>query len=112
MEIAADLRYLDPQHLAVGETRCEGMTVRNETGIIGQFRGFLVDPVARELRYVVVELLGRLRLMPVTTARVDLTAGAIELLDHADIRYSKPFRPELFRTLSDESSSFRNRSLS
>ena len=87
------------------------MTVRNETGILGQFQGFLVDPVARQLRYVVIELLGRLRLMPVTTARVDLTAGAIELLDHADIRHSKPFKPEQFRTLSDESSSFGNRSL-
>ena len=111
MEIAANLRYLDPQHLAVAGMRCEGMTVRNETGIIGQFRGFLVDPVAKRLRYVVIELLGRLRLMPVTTARVDLPGGAIELLDHADIRFSKPFRPELFRALSDESSIVRKRPL-
>src|SRR5687767_1262804 len=71
VQIAADLRYLDPQHTAVAGINCVGMTVRNATGIIGQFQGFLVDPVARRLRYVVIELLGRLRLMPVTTARVD-----------------------------------------
>jgi hypothetical protein len=111
METAANLRYLDPQHLAVGGEGCEGMTVRNETGIIGEFQGFLVDPVARQLRYVVIELLGRLRLMPVTAARIDLDQRAIELLDHSDIRFSKPFRPELFRTLADESSILRHRSL-
>jgi hypothetical protein len=110
VEIAADLRYLDPQHLAVAGTRCEGLTVRNETGILGQFQGFLVDPVARRLRFVVIELLGRLRLMPVTTARIDLDKGAIELLDHADIRFSKPFQRDMFRTLSDESSIFGKRS--
>jgi hypothetical protein len=110
VEIAADLRYLDPQHLAVAGTRCEGLTVRNDTGILGQFQGFLVDPVARRLRFVVIELLGRLRLMPVTTARIDLDKGAIELLDHADIRFSKPFQRDMFRTLSDESSIFGKRS--
>ena len=111
MEIAADLRYLDPQHLAVGGKGCEGMTVRNQSGIIGKFQGFLVDPVARRLRFVVIELLGRLRLMPVTTARIDVIQGAIELLDHGDIRFSKPFQRELFRTLSDESSILAKRSL-
>jgi hypothetical protein len=45
-------------------------------------------------------LLGRLRMLPVATARVDLDHRAIELLECNDIRFSKPFRPELFRAFS------------
>jgi hypothetical protein len=99
VQIAADLRYLDPKHVAVAGTTCEGLKVRNAAGIIGKFQGFLVDPVAQRFRFVVFELLGRLRLLPVGEVRVDLDHGAIELLDDHDVRFSKPFRPEQFRTL-------------
>ena len=99
MQIAADLRYLDPKHIAVDGNSCEGLKVRNATGIIGKFQGFLVDPVARQFRFVVFELLGRLRLLPIGAARVDFDDGAIELLDVHDVRSSKPFRPEQFPTL-------------
>ena len=99
MQIAADLRYLDRKYIAVAGISCEGLKVRNGTGIIGKFQGFLVDPAAHRFRFVVFELLGRLRLLPVTEARVDLDHGAIELLDEHDVRLSRPFRPEQFESL-------------
>lgn len=99
MQIATDLRYLDPKHVAVAGIPCEGLKVRNAAGIIGKFQGFLVDPVAHRFAFVVFELLGRLRLLPVGAVRLDFDHGAIELLDDHDVRLSKPFRPEQFRTL-------------
>jgi hypothetical protein len=99
VQIAADLRYLDPKHVAVAGMPGEGLHVRNAAGIIGKFQGFLVDPVAHRFAFVVFELLGRLRLLPVGAARFDFDHRAIELLDDHDVRFSKPFRPGEFRTL-------------
>ena len=102
METAEDLRYLDPQHLAVAGACCEGMSVRTAAGFLGDFRGFLMNPATRRLRYVVIELLGRLRLLPVMSARVDVEQGTIELLEHGDIRFSTPFDRTRFPALSDD----------
>lgn len=102
MEIAEDLRYLDPRHLAVSGACCEGMSVRTAAGLLGDFRGFLVNPTTRRLRYVVIDLLGRLRLLPITSARVDVEQGTIELLEHGDVRASTPFDRARFQSLSEE----------
>jgi hypothetical protein len=79
------------------------LTVRNASRVIGQLQGLVIDRVTQRLRYLVVatsDLLER-TLMPVTTARIDLERGAIELLDEEG-RAGEPFRPELFRPIADE----------
>src|SRR5262245_54706911 len=80
----SDLRYLEPIQATIDGVRCEDMTVRAATGgVLGRLQGFIVDPVARQLRYFVVRtsgIMGRSRLLPVIGARFDLEHRAIELL--------------------------------
>lgn len=99
------LRFLEPNQAEIAGAYCEGMTVRSGTGVLGQLQGFIVDPLARRLRYLVVRtsgLLGRATLLQLSAARIDLEAREIELLDDDVIRRSQPFKRELFPAFSDD----------
>jgi hypothetical protein len=103
---ADDLRYLEPARVKIRDRRCDGMTIRAATGqAIGRLQGFLVDPVARRLKYLVVRtgLFGPPRMLPVEAARVDLESRAIELaIDDHELRGSRPFAARQFQPFSDD----------
>lgn len=87
----AGLRYLEPEQTKIRGERCDGMTIRTADGhALGRVQGFLVDPTTRRLRYFVVRKSGPLglggdsRIVPITSARVNLDDRAIELLDEDD----------------------------
>jgi len=99
-----DLRFLDCGATEVAGAACNGMTVRSGTGVLGQLEGFIVDPIARRLQYLVVKTsgwLGLTRLMPLESARIDVDGHTIELLDDDTVDRSEPFRPERFPAFSD-----------
>ena len=101
----SELRFLDPGHTEVAGALCEGMTIRTDTAVLGRLAGFVVDPVARRLRYLVVQTSGwfdRVKLLPLAAARVDLDARVIELLDTEVTGRLQPFKRELFPAFSDE----------
>jgi hypothetical protein len=73
------------------------MLVCGATKILGRLQGFLVDPVAHRLRYMVVRTTGLLKktsVLPMTEARIDMGARAIQILDQDAIENSEPFSPE------------------
>ena len=103
----SELRYLEPVQATIEGVVCDDMTVRGATGSVsGRLQGFIVDPVARQLRYFVVRtsgLLGRSRLLPVTAARFDLEHRAIELLTSAaEFTINRPFKRDRFPRFSDD----------
>ena len=77
------LRYLDPSRVAIAGISCEGMTICGATGaVLGRLHGFVVDPVGRRLRYLVVRtsgLFSRTKLVPLDAARVDVERRTIEV---------------------------------
>jgi len=80
------------------------MIVCGATKILGRLKGFVVDPVTRRLRYLVVQgtgILAKTRLLPVTDARVDVGAWAIQLLNQDDVQ-SEPFRSDSFEPFAEE----------
>jgi hypothetical protein len=98
------LQFLTPTQTLVGGSSCEDMLVCGASKILGRLQGFLVDPVAHRLRYMVVQttgLLKRTSLLPMTDARVDMGARAIQLLNQDDIQKSEPFSREEFATFSE-----------
>jgi hypothetical protein len=84
---AVDLQYFDPSKVSIGSTSCTGMTIRATTGgVLGTLQGFLVDPVSRQLCYLVVKTLERTTFLPFGTARVEAANGEIELrVDESDL---------------------------
>jgi hypothetical protein len=102
-----DLRYLEPTQATIDGVRCEDITIRAATGgVLGRLQGFIVDPVARQLRYFVVRttgIMGRSRLLPVLGARFDLEHRAIELLTNG-VEYlnHRQFNRGRFARFSDE----------
>jgi hypothetical protein len=95
--IHTDLRFVEPEHTEIGGTALEGMLVCDTTGILGRLQGFIVDPVAHQLRYLVVQTNEVLtRLMPVGSARIDLDGRSIQLLDQDNPNDAEPFRPGMF----------------
>lgn len=100
---SSTLRFIEPQQTQIAGAYCAGMTVRAAAGVIGELRGFVVDPGERRLCYLVVRTagpFGRTTLMAATAARIDMTTRAIELLDDA-ADLSQTFTPELFPAFSD-----------
>jgi PRC-barrel domain len=98
------LKYLKPNDAAIDGMRCEGMTVRGTAGkILGTLQGFLIDPVAVELKYLVIGtsgLLHRTALLPFQMARVDMASGAIEVsADERDLHRKREHFP-VWETLS------------
>jgi hypothetical protein len=91
------LQFLTPTQARVGGSSCEDMLVCGTTRILGRLQGFLVDPVAHQLRYLVVRTTGLLKktsVLPMTDARIDMGARAIQILDQDAIDRSEPFSPE------------------
>lgn len=100
-----NLQFLTPTQTVVEGSTCEGMIVCGATKILGRLKGFVVDPVTRRLRYLVVQgtgILAKTRLLPVTDARIDVGAWAIQLLNQDDVQSSEPFRHDRFEPFSDE----------
>ena len=100
-----NLLLLTPTQTRVGDSSCEDMLVCGATKILGRLQGFLVDPVANRLRYLVVQTTGLFKktsVVPMTEARVDMGARAIQLLNQDDIQRSEPFSRERFAPFADE----------
>ncbi len=81
------LQYLDSHLVDVEGVSCSEMTIRVATGrVLGKLQGFLVDPVAQQLKYLVVSTsswfgeLGGTKVLPFVSARVDAATRAIEVL--------------------------------
>lgn len=94
---SAQLQYLDPSKVEIGGQPCAGMTIRAATGtILGDLNGFLVDPIGKRLRYLVVRTLKHTRFLPFAAARFDTAHGAIEVaLDERDFRRARDVFPAL-----------------
>ncbi|MGQ0732569.1 MAG: hypothetical protein ACT4QD_02810 [Acidobacteriota bacterium] len=104
VEAITNLRFLEPERAKVAGTRCTGMLVLGLTRVLGRLQGFVVDPSAHRLRYLVVRTLGRAepsRLVPMTAARLDLAVPAILLLDDEVLDQRLPFEPESFPAMVD-----------
>ena len=91
------LEYLDPTHVEIAGKPCAGMTIRAATGsVLGDLHGFLIDPIARKLLYLVVGTLNRERFLPFSAARVDTARGEIEIkADEHDFRRAGDVFPGL-----------------
>lgn len=91
------LRFVESSDAVVEGTACDDMMVCDPTGTIGRVKGFIVDPVARRLRYLVVQTSGLLHrtkvVVPLSLARIDLTTRVIQFFDAQD---KIPFEPALF----------------
>ena len=89
MTTTDELKYLDPMKVEIDGRPCSGMTVRAATGsVLGDLHGFLIDPIQRQLRYLVVGTLNRERFLPFSAARVDTKNGEIEVkADERDFRW-------------------------
>lgn len=99
------LQFLTPTQTLVGGSSCEDMLVCGATKILGRLQGFLVDPVAHQLRYLVVRTTGLLKktsVLPITEARVDMGARSIQILDQEAIEKSEPFSLEGLAPFSEE----------
>ncbi len=96
----AVLQYLDPSKVQIAGTSCAGMTIRAAKGnVLGNLLGFLIDPIARQLRYLVVGTLERTRFLPFGTARLDAANGVIEVrADESDFRRAREVFPSLRMT--------------
>lgn len=100
----ADLRYLDSERAEVNGARLSGMLVRGNARVVGRLQGFVIDPLGRQLRYLVFRaagLFGRPKLVPVTNARVDLASRAIQL-DEDVVRNAQPFQADRFPAFNDD----------
>jgi hypothetical protein len=99
MATNATLQYLDPTKVEIAGIPCSGMTVRAATGrVLGEIHGFLIDPIARQLRYFVVRSVNRERFLPFSAARVDTAKGEIEVkADERDFRGAGDVFPTLRR---------------
>jgi hypothetical protein len=99
------LQFLTPTQTRVGNSSCDDMLVCGATKILGRLQGFLVDPVAQRLRYLVVQTTGLLKktsVLPMTAARIDMGARAIQLFGLDDLQKGEPFRREEFAPFGDE----------
>lgn len=94
----AELQYLDPSKVRIAGHTCAGMTIRAPQGnVLGEVNGFLIDPIGRRLRYLVVKTLKHTRLLPFAIgARVNTSANEIEVpSDERDFRRARDVFPAL-----------------
>jgi hypothetical protein len=90
------LQYLDPSKVKIAGKPCAGMTIRTATGTILDLHGFLIDPIGRRLRYLVVRSLQSTRFLPFAAAHVDTARGEIEVsTDERDFRRARDVFPAL-----------------
>ena len=94
---SAQLQYLDPSKVKIEGKPCAGMTIRAAQGnTLGDLHGFLIDPIHRRLRYLVVRTLKHTRFLPFAAARVDTSRGEIEVSsDERDFRRAREVFPAL-----------------
>jgi hypothetical protein len=100
-----NLRFLTPSQTMVDGLSCEDMIVCGATKILGRLHGFLVDPVSRRLRYLVIQtsgLLNRTKVVPMVEARLDVGARAIQLLNQDDTQASESFAGERFAPFAED----------
>jgi hypothetical protein len=88
MTTSGELQYVDPMNVEIAGERCSGMTVRAAKGsVLGDLHGFLIDPIGRRLRYLVVGTNDGDRFLPFDAARLDTARGEIEVrADERDFR--------------------------
>ena len=93
----AQLQYLDPRNVEIAGRPCDGMTIRGATGtVLGNLHGFLIDPIGRNLRYLVVKTLEHTRFLPFAAVRIDTARGEIEVpADENDFRRARDVFPAL-----------------
>jgi hypothetical protein len=94
----AELQYLDPSKVRIEGHTCAGMTIRAPQGnILGEVNGFLIDPIGRRLRYLVVKTLKHTRILPFAMgARVNTARNEIEVTsDERDFRRARDVFPAL-----------------
>ena len=94
----AQLRYVDPQLVAIEGMRPEAMTIRGTAGkLLGTLQGFVIDAVTEQLRYLVVRtsgVLARTALLPFDLVRVDVAKGSIDVAaDEEDLHSTREFFP-------------------
>jgi hypothetical protein len=78
------LRFVEPGAAVIGGRGCDGMNVRAGNDGLGRLKGFVVDPAAGRVCYLVVNmpgLLGRTRLIPAEGACVDQIERVIDVPD-------------------------------
>jgi hypothetical protein len=91
------LRFVEPAAAQIGGRGCDGMNVRAGSAGLGRLKGFVVDPAAGRVCYLVVNmpgLLGRTRLVPAEGAHVDQVERIIDVPE--DIARERPTGPEPF----------------
>ena len=94
----AELQYLDPSKVRIAGHTCAGMTIRAPQGnVLGEVNGFLIDPIGRRLRYLVVKTLKHTRILPFAGGeRVNTAANEIEVTsDERDFRRARDVFPAL-----------------
>ena len=102
------LRYLDPLQVAVEGLRCNDMRVAASNGrTLGSLSGFIIDPVARQLKYFVVCGRGwwgkRTSLIPAESAQIDLSDRLIRLnADEDELRRRRIATDRRLPAFSDE----------
>jgi len=98
------LRFLPAERVRCGACHFEQFAVKNESAEpIGKLEGFIVDPPARKIRFVVVHprgVLSRSCLVPLSDARLDQEAEA--LLVDAPLSRCEPFDSSRYPEVSDE----------
>lgn len=94
---SSELQYLDPSKVNIAGHTCAGMTIRAAQGnILGDLHGFLVDPIGRRLRYLIVRTLKHTRFLPFAAAQVDTTRNEIRVTaDERDFRRAREVFPAL-----------------
>jgi hypothetical protein len=102
---AADLKYITADHLSTVEGALDGAPVVSRANVtLGTLAGALVDPVHRNVGYLVVDSgtwLHRHRyVLPLDLTRFDRTRGA--LLVDADVNDLEEFQSNNFAVFSDE----------
>ena len=98
------LRFLPAGRVKFGMYQFAKFSVKNESAEpIGNLAGFIIDPPARKIRYVVVNprgLFSRPCLVPVPGARLDGEAEA--LLVDEPLSRCEPFEASRYPVVSDE----------
>jgi hypothetical protein len=102
--IAADLRYITADHLTTAEGALDGAPVMSRADVtLGTLAGALVDPVHRNVCYLVVDHRRRLQshryALPLDLTRFDRARGA--LLVDADITDLQEILLDRFVPFSD-----------
>jgi PRC-barrel domain len=98
------LRFLPAEKARFGLCHFEKFAVKNDSAErIGELEGFIIDPPARKLRYVVVHprgMFSRPRLVPLPGARIDAQSEAL-LVDESLSR-CEPFDSARYPEISDD----------